>query len=347
MSLEVQIKKRFPGFQLDARFECGGETLALLGASGSGKTLTLNCIAGVARPDEGRIVLDGRVLFDSQKRVNLSPQERGVGLLFQSYALFPNMTAEQNILCGLSRIRDRRERARRLDGLVEKLRLGGLEKRYPSQLSGGQQQRVALARLLGSEPGLLMLDEPFSALDEALKWQLEQELLEMLEEIRTPVLYITHDMREVRRLCDRACVLDAGRTQPAETPAAILERPRTMAAALLGGCENVAAAHSDSYGRAYVDEWRVALRCAVPLPEGIRAVAVRAARVGVGGGEENILPCEALRVLEDGDRYVAVCRPEGTRATIRAAWERGRDPFCRAGERVTLSIPPEAVQPLI
>ena len=232
MSLEVQIKKRFPGFQLDARFECGGETLALLGASGSGKTLTLNCIAGVARPDEGRIVLDGRVLFDSQKRVNLSPQERGVGLLFQSYALFPNMTAEQNILCGFSRIRDRRERARRLDGLVEKLRLGGLEKRYPSQLSGGQQQRVAL-------------------------------------------------------------------------------------------------------------------RCAVPLPEGIRAVAVRAARVGVGGGEENILPCEALRVLEDGDRYVAVCRPEGTRATIRAAWERGRDPFCRAGERVTLSIPPEAVQPLI
>lgn len=128
MSLEVQIKKRFPGFQLDARFECGGETLALLGASGSGKTLTLNCIAGVARPDEGRIVLDGRVLFDSQKRVNLSPQERGVGLLFQSYALFPNMTAEQNILCGLSRIRDRRERARRLDGLVEKLRLGGAGK---------------------------------------------------------------------------------------------------------------------------------------------------------------------------------------------------------------------------
>lgn len=346
MSLEVRIVKRYPGFQLKADFDCGLETMALLGASGSGKTMTLNCIAGVVKPDEGRIALDGRVLFDSSARINLTPQQRGVGLLFQSYALFPNMTAEQNILCGLTRVRGRGEKARRLCELTERLRLQGLEKHYPAQLSGGQQQRVALARLLASDPGLLMLDEPFAALDEALKWELEQELMEMLERVQKPALYITHDMREVRRLCARVCVLDAGRTQRPVTTGELLERPRTMAAARLSGCENVAFARQEDRQSVYVGDWDAVLRLSGPPAGSLRAVAVRADRIKTGN-QQNALLCDVLRVMEDAGRAVAVCRPVGARGSLCMAWRHGAEAPCSVGQRVSLSIAPEYVQPLV
>ena len=169
MSLEVNIEKKLDGFTLRAAFSAGNTPTALLGASGCGKSMTLRCIAGIVKPDKGRIVLDGRVLFDSEQHIDLPPQQRGAGLLFQNYALFPNMTVEQNILCGLKAEKDRAARQARCAELLRAMRLEPLAKRYPAQLSGGQQQRTALARILAGRPRILMLDEPFSALDSYLR----------------------------------------------------------------------------------------------------------------------------------------------------------------------------------
>ena len=193
MSLYVDIEKRLGAFRLQSKFEVADETLALLGASGCGKSVTLKCIAGIMTPDRGRIVLNGRVLFDSEKRTDLTPQQRRVGYLFQQYALFPNMTVEQNILCGI-RAGSRSEKRALAAEKLRMFRLEGLEKKYPAQLSGGQQQRVALARILCSEPQAILLDEPFSALDSYLKWNLELELSDLLAGFRGPILWVSHEL---------------------------------------------------------------------------------------------------------------------------------------------------------
>ncbi len=173
MSLEVNVTKRFDGFTLHAAFTAGDTATALLGASGCGKSMTLRCIAGIVRPDEGRIVLDGRVLFDSTQGIDLPPQQRNVGLLFQNYALFPNMTVEQNILSALKKEKDPAARRAACAEALRAMRLEELAKRLPGALSGGQQQRAALARILAAKPRILMLDEPFSALDSYLREEVE------------------------------------------------------------------------------------------------------------------------------------------------------------------------------
>ena len=155
--------------------------------------MTLKCIAGIEKPDRGTITLDGRVLFDSEKHINLTPQQRRVGYPFQQYALFPNMTAAQNILCGI-RTGSRAEKKEKLAALLRTFRLEGLEKKLPAQLSGGQQQRVSLARILASEPQAILLDEPFSALDSYLKWELELELGELLGAFDGPILWVSHEL---------------------------------------------------------------------------------------------------------------------------------------------------------
>ena len=153
--------------------------------------MTLKCIAGIEKPDRGTTTLDGRVLFDSEKHINLTPQQRRVGYPFQQYALFPNMTAAQNILCVI-RTGSRTEKKETLAALLRTFRLEGLEKKLPAQLSGGQQQRVALARILASEPQAILLDEPFSALDSYLKWELE--LGELLGAFDGPILWVSHEL---------------------------------------------------------------------------------------------------------------------------------------------------------
>ena len=196
MSLMVDIHKQLGRFSLDASFRADGGTLGLLGASGSGKSLTLKCIAGIERPDRGKILLNGVTLFDSERRINLPPQKRRVGYLFQNYALFPNMTVRQNILCGIRWERDRARRAAELRRVVELLHLQGFEEQRPDQLSGGQQQRTALARILVSRPELLMLDEPFSALDEHLRDQLQIQMKKLLDTFDGDILLVTHNQDE-------------------------------------------------------------------------------------------------------------------------------------------------------
>lgn len=198
--LEVQIYKKLAEFDLDVSFQVDDNILGLMGTSGSGKSMTLKCIAGIETPDQGRIVLNNRVLFDSEKKINVPIQKRNVGYMFQSYALFPNMNVYENISVGL-----RARKVKDVDIVVQKVmqqfRVFELASRYPKQLSGGQRQRVALARLMAYEPDVLLLDEPFSALDEDLKEDLLQELKSELQ-ISKPVIFVSHDKEEVNYLCD-------------------------------------------------------------------------------------------------------------------------------------------------
>ena len=237
MSVYVKIKKSFGNFVLDTEFEAENEILALLGASGSGKSMTLKCIAGIVKPDNGRIVVDGVTLFDSDKKINLSPQERHVGLLFQNYALFPNMTVEQNLYTVLKNCNGQKDTKERLDLLLESFYLTGLEKHYPGQLSGGQQQRVALARIMASDPKIIMLDEPLSALDSYLRWQVEKELTDILGKYNGATLYVSHNRDEVNRICQKVCVINNGCSEKVSSINEFFNAPPTLASALLSGCK--------------------------------------------------------------------------------------------------------------
>ena len=177
MKLQVQIKKKLGTFHLDAAFETEEGVFAILGASGCGKSMTLKCIAGIETPDEGKIVLDGKILFDSQKHINLPPQKRKFGYMFQDYALFPNMMVQQNIMAGMGKKPDKAV----VVEYINRFQLSGVENLYPSQLFGGQKQRVAMARMLAAKPDVILLDEPFSALDSYLRWEVEQQMREILE----------------------------------------------------------------------------------------------------------------------------------------------------------------------
>lgn len=198
--LEVQIYKKLAEFDLDVSFQVNDNILGLMGASGSGKSMTLKCIAGIEMPDQGRIVLNDRVLFDSEKKINVPIQKRNVGYMFQSYALFPNMNVYENISVGL-RARIVKDVDIVAQKVMKQFKISELASRYPKQLSGGQKQRVALARLMAYEPDVLLLDEPFSALDEDLKEDLLRELKSELQ-ISKPVIFVSHNKEEVNELCD-------------------------------------------------------------------------------------------------------------------------------------------------
>ena len=242
MSLFVDIEKDLGSFRLKVKLETNGGITGLLGASGCGKSMTLRCIAGVETPDRGRILLDGRALFDSEQRIDLPPQQRGVGYLFQSYALFPTMTVRQNLLAGLHREKDKPKKQALYRQAVELLGLQGLEHRRPAELSGGQQQRVALGRILVNRPQVLLLDEPFSALDSHLREQLQLDMLRVLKEFSGDVLLVTHSRDEAYHMCGRLAILDEGEVLRCGATKEVFADPGSRAAARLTGCKNIAAA---------------------------------------------------------------------------------------------------------
>lgn len=348
MGLLVDIKKDFGRFRLDAAFETeSGSVMGLLGASGCGKSVTLKCVAGIERPDQGRIVLDGRVLFDSEKHIDLTPQRRRVGYLFQNYALFPNMTLAQNIAVG---VRDRSKRRETVERLVKSFYLEGSEHKYPRQLSGGQQQRTALARILASEPEVLLLDEPFSALDSYLKWQVELELAELLENFPGPVVFVTHNRDEVHRLCSRVCVLDSGRAQPVQGVEELFASPRTLSACLLSGCKNVTRAKRVGERRLAALDWGVELEVELPLPEGLSHAGVRSHYIrpadGPGG---NRLLCRAERVVYEAfSDVVMLATPGGAEGYARLRMELPQGGWRSLGEPAELyvELPAHDVLPL-
>lgn len=294
MSLEVCIKKAFPHFTLDVDISAGAETLGFLGASGCGKSLTMRCIAGIETPDEGRIVVNDRVFFDSAQGINLSPQERKTALLFQNYMLFPNLTVAQNVAAGIGKEVGKARRSEIVQSELKRFGLEGFDKRYPAQLSGGQQQRVALARMLAARPDILMLDEPFSALDAHLKGVLEQNLVSLFDAFDGTILYVSHDIDEALRFCDRIAVVEAGHIMEIDTGYELVNSPQSSAALKLSGCKNATPARRAGEHEVWLPKWGVRVKTEQPVPEDIAYFGVRARNVtAVTGPGEN---CFCMRV---------------------------------------------------
>ncbi len=237
--LEIRIQKRLRDFSLDIDLRLPGGMTVLFGRSGMGKSMTLTCVAGLQKPDEGRIVVNGRVLFDSAANINLPPQQRRVGYVTQDYLLFPHLTVAQNVAFGLHRHPHQEQEAI----VHEALAWVGLEKlarQRPSELSGGQQQRVALARALVTRPQLLLLDEPFSALDSPTRCRLRQDLLRLQKEQGVPTLFVTHDLAEAMALGDRLAVIADGQLLQLDTPQEVRQQPANVLVAELVGRDALA-----------------------------------------------------------------------------------------------------------
>ena len=276
MSLTVNIEKNLGSFCLKTSFQCDGTPTALLGASGCGKSLTLRCVAGIVKPDKGQIILNGRVLFDSEKGIDLPPQQRKVGYLFQNYALFPNMTVEQNIACGLNGEKDKNIRHQKVQQMVDRMQLTGLEKRKPHQLSGGQQQRVALARILVGDPEILLLDEPFSALDSYLRDQMLTEVKRILADFNKDMLLVTHNRDEAYSMCPYLMVMNSGAIVRRGKTKEVFASPKNVTTAVLTGCKNIYSAQKHSDTQVYVPELDAVFDAGQQVEDDVCAVGIRA-----------------------------------------------------------------------
>lgn len=273
MALQVNISKKFSGFHMKVEFEMDGGCLGILGASGCGKSMTLKCVAGIEKPDKGRIVLNDRVLFDSRKGINVPARDRHIGYLFQNYALFPAMTVEDNL--GIVIPGKKTEKGRVIDEILQRFQLSGLKKRYPSQLSGGQQQRVALARMLLSTPEVILLDEPFSALDGFLRDILQNEMLEFIRDYGKDVLMVSHSRDEIYTFCNQMVVMSEGKSLLQGNTRDIFQNPGTMEAARLTGCKNISAIERLGDYELYACDWNIRLKTAERIRETIRYIGIR------------------------------------------------------------------------
>ena len=274
MAISVEIHRKLNRFMLDVSFRSTSRRIGILGASGCGKSMTLKCIAGIETPDAGRIAVEDRVLFDSDSRTDLKPQKRNAGYLFQNYALFPTMTVEKNIGAGLKGNRIAKEK--RVKEMVRKFRLEGLEKQLPGQLSGGQQQRVALARIMAYEPDVILLDEPFSALDMFLKDQLQREMVNMLEDYEGTVIMVSHDRDEIYRFSEELLIMDQGKIVAAGPTKEVFRNPENKTAARLTGCKNFSRIRKLGEEMVEAVDWNLVLHVERTVPEDAEYMGYRA-----------------------------------------------------------------------
>lgn len=305
MSLEFAAQLRLGAFDYEAELTAGDEIVVLFGHSGAGKSISLQLIAGLLQPERGRIAFRGRTLFDSAHGIDLTPQERGVGYVVQELALFPHLTVAQNVAFGMPREADR---DRRTGELLSLLGLEGFGDRKPGTLSGGQRQRVALARALGRDARLLLLDEPFSALDESLRSAMRRELLRLRQELGLSIVFVTHDLREAHLLADRLAVFDRGRVLQFDCREEVFRRPQSIRVAQLTGVANIFAGKVIASGEsdAVVEVFGQALRCGSLPPGKLRCgeevdVCIRSERVNLrrhAPGEE-IVNSLAARIVEE------------------------------------------------
>ncbi len=314
MALLVDIEKRLNPFTLRARFESEGGVLSLLGASGSGKTMILKCIAGLEKPDKGRIVLNGKVLFDSEKKINLPPQKRRVGYLFQQYALFPHMTVEQNICAGV-----RTKESAAVSEMLHTMGLSSAAHLYPRQLSGGEQQRVALARILVNEPDILLLDEPFSALDTHLRFRMEQEVRRIIGLLGKPVILVSHDRDEVYRFSDRIAVIHNGHLETIGEKEQVFQNPKTRNAAILTGCKNISALQKLSERRILAVDWNIELETAENVGDA-RYIGIRMHSITPGKGENSVF-CRVKEIVENPFSRTLILERADCPGKIPVGWE--------------------------
>jgi molybdate transport system permease protein len=274
--LTVDIQTHLPPFSLQLAFDTDRQPLGILGASGAGKSLLLRCIAGIETPDRGRIVLNGRVLFDSKLGINLPSRDRQIGMIFQHYALFPHLTIAQNVGFGLPHDPALRQR---IAAQLQAVELTGLGDRYPHQLSGGQQQRVALARALIREPAVLLLDEPFSALDTHLRFQMEQKLISLLRAYAGITLLVTHNLEEAYRICQNLLILEQGKAIAHADKHTIFHQPNRVSIAKLTGCKNFSRVQVQGVQQIHAIDWNCTLQVTEPIPTDLSQIGIRAHQI--------------------------------------------------------------------
>lgn len=318
MSLKIHVEKVLEGFNLKIDLETEDVVTGLLGYSGSGKSITLKMIAGIILPDRGMITLNNRVLFDSRRGINLKPQERNVGLMFQSYALFNHMSVYDNIAIGMKGTKEEKEK--RIRDYLKFLELEELERKKPKALSGGQKQRVALARMLAQEPDLLMLDEPFSALDSHLRQTLEEPFQKALEAFKGSVLYVSHNKEEVYQYCQEVAIISEGRVIEQNRTETIFKRPTTLTGARLTGRCNVAPLTQIDAQTVGVEAWGLKLE-GLTISDDIGYVGIRESDLVITPylGSQNHASAQVGKVmalpdkvrielyLEDGSKLLYSC----------------------------------------
>jgi molybdate transport system permease protein len=290
--LLVELDKQLSSFKLDIAFMAQQETLGILGGSGSGKSMTLRCIAGVETPSSGRIVLNGQTLFDSTRGINRPSHKRKVSLVFQNYALFPHLTVAQNVAFGLQHL-PKLLRSQRVSQQLALVQLQGLGDRYPHQLSGGQQQRVALARALATEPEVLLLDEPFSALDTHLRSQMERQLVEALATYQGVTLFVTHNLEEAYRVCKNLIVMSGGKAIAYGAKHRIFEHPKTVRVAQITGCKNFSRAVVKQPDQIEAIDWGITVQVVEAIPNQLSDIGIRAHQISITPtpDQDNTFPC--------------------------------------------------------
>lgn len=300
MSLYKNIKKHLPSLDLKVNFEHKSGVLGFLGASGSGKSMSLKCISGLVTPSKGKIIVNNKIFFDSDKAISLSSQKRKIGYLFQNYALFPNMNIIDNIEIGISEMKKEQKKSLSKD-YVERFCLGGLEKHYPWQLSGGEQQRVALARALITSPDILLLDEPFSALDQHLRNNLEKELMSIVKDYSGNIIFVTHDIAEAYRVCDDIIVYENGISLKKREKKDLFNFPKTLAEATLTGCKNISKAKKTGKYTIYAENWGHEYIVDDEVPENIQYICIRAHNIEICADSENpnTFPYEIDNIIEN------------------------------------------------
>ena len=297
-SLEVSIRKKLKGFELNMELQAGRGCLGILGSSGCGKSMTLKSIAGIEQPDSGRICIAGKTVYDSAQKINWKPQKRKIGYLFQNYALFPTMTVEANIGAGVRGTKA--EKKERTSEMIRKFRLEGLESRLPGQLSGGQQQRVALARIMAYRPEMILLDEPYSALDVYLRDRLQQEMQEMLEDYDGTVILVSHSRDEIYRFSQELLVMDQGTIIRSGSVKEIFADPKRVEAARISGCKNIVKIRRVDAHTIDIPDWCVSLVMKRTVPEDITHIGFRAHDFIPVWGErkENCIAAEVGSIAE-------------------------------------------------
>ncbi|WP_049690173.1 sulfate/molybdate ABC transporter ATP-binding protein [Anaerococcus jeddahensis] len=295
--LEVDIKKNFGNFKLDAKFTNENGILGILGASGSGKSLTLKAIAGIIKPDYGKIILNGRILFDKEKKINIPTKDRKVAYLFQDYALFPNMTVYENIQTGLRGKNKNFEKI--INKKLEELHIDHIKNKRPDMISGGEKQRAALARILVNEPEILLLDEPYSAIDGYLRWSIELEVRKIIEEYKIPTLFVSHDRDEIYRMCDDIVIMANGKSESKKSTKELFHNPETMAGAELSGCKNFSEIEKIGENSYKLKAWDLDLYLEKDYDEKFIGIRGHDIEISKNKKEKNSYEVEILKEIEE------------------------------------------------